>query len=84
MGNFDDREWGVSRILVIIDDDVAGIAVNLCQRVQSQAEPGEVLATSTVRDLVAGSGLRFVDRGEHSLKGIPEPWRLYAARTPTS
>ena len=68
----------------VIDADVAGIAVNLCQRVQSQADPGEVLATSTVRDLVAGSGLRFVDRGEHSLKGIPEPWRLYAAVTPTS
>ena len=68
----------------VIDSDVTDIAVNLCQRVQSQAEPGEVLTTSTVRDLVAGSGLRFVDRGEHALKGITEPWRLYAAVPRTS
>ena len=68
----------------VIDDDVTGMAVNLGQRVQSQAEPGEVLATSTVRDLVAGSGLHFVDRGEHALKGIPDPWRLYTAVRRTS
>ena len=67
----------------LIGSDVTGIAVNLCQRVQSQANPGEVLASSTVRDLVAGSGLRFVDRGEHTLKGIPEPWKLYAAAMTT-
>lgn len=68
----------------VIDADVTGIAVNQCQRVQSRAEPGEVLVTSTVRDLVAGSGLRFVDGGEHALKGIPEPWRLFSAVASTS
>ena len=44
------------------------------------AEPGEVLVSSTVRDLVAGSGIEFDDRDEHTLKGIVGPWRLYAAR----
>ncbi|HXW34955.1 MAG TPA: adenylate/guanylate cyclase domain-containing protein [Acidimicrobiales bacterium] len=63
----------------LVSGDVLGMAVNLCQRVQSEALPGEVLVTSTVRDLVAGSGLRFEDRGARSLKGIPEPWRVYVA-----
>ena len=43
------------------------------------AAPGEVLVTRTIRDLVAGSGLVFEDRGEHQLKGVPETWTLYAA-----
>jgi class 3 adenylate cyclase len=46
-------------------------------RVASLAKPGEVLISSTVKDLVAGSGLKFEDRGEHSLKGVPGVWRLY-------
>lgn len=66
----------------VIESAVTGMAVDLCQRVRSRAGPGEVPVTSTVRDLVAGSGLRFVDRGEHSLKGIPEPWRHYAVAAP--
>ena len=45
------------------------------------AGPGEVLVSRTVTDLVAGSGIEFEDRGEHSLKGIPEPWRLFAVST---
>jgi len=45
--------------------------------VQAEAEPDEVLVSSTVRDLVTGSGIRFTDRGEHHLKGVPEPWRLF-------
>jgi class 3 adenylate cyclase len=60
------------------DDDVAGIAVHLAQRVQSVAQPGEILASRTVTDLVVGSGLEFTDRGEHELKGLTQPWRLYA------
>jgi class 3 adenylate cyclase len=59
--------------------DVAGIAVHIGARVSSAASPGEVLVTRTVRDLVAGSGIVFDDRGEHSLKGVPESWALYAA-----
>jgi class 3 adenylate cyclase/alpha-beta hydrolase superfamily lysophospholipase len=59
--------------------DIAGIAVHIGARVSSAAAPGEVLVTRTVRDLVAGSGIVFDERGEHSLKGVPESWELYAA-----
>lgn len=58
-------------------DDVAGIAVHLAQRVQTNAQPGEVLVSRTVVDLVVGSDLHFVDRGEHELKGLPGTWRLF-------
>lgn len=57
---------------------LAGLAVNIGARVASQAQPGEVLVSSTVKDLVAGSGLSFRDRGAHELKGIPGEWRLFA------
>ena len=59
-------------------DKLAGIAVNLGARVAAKAAPGEVLVSSTVRDLVAGSGIAFEDRGLHELKGIPGEWRIYA------
>jgi class 3 adenylate cyclase len=62
----------------VADGKVAGIAVSIGARIASLAAPGEVLVSSTVKDLVAGSELRFEDRGEHHLKGIPEPWRLFA------
>jgi class 3 adenylate cyclase len=58
---------------------VRGIAVHIGSRVAGKASAGEVLASSTVRDLVAGSGLAFVDRGQHELKGIPGTWHLFAA-----
>ena len=58
------------------DDDFTGIAVHIGARVCGLAGSGEVLATSTVRDLVAGSGIKFVDRGRHALKGIPDEWTL--------
>jgi class 3 adenylate cyclase/pimeloyl-ACP methyl ester carboxylesterase len=58
---------------------VRGIAVHTGARVASVASPGEVLVSSTVKDLVAGSGIEFTDRGTHELKGIPGEWRLYAA-----
>jgi class 3 adenylate cyclase len=57
---------------------VAGVAVHIGARVSGLAEPGEVLVSSTVRDLVAGSGIEFEARGEHELKGVPEQWRLYS------
>jgi class 3 adenylate cyclase len=63
-------------------DDIAGIAVHIASRVSSQAKAGEVLASRTVRDLVAGSPFTFDDRGEHTFKGITEPWRLYAVHHP--
>ncbi len=60
------------------EDDVRGIAVHIASRVMHAAAPGEVLASSTVKDLVVGSGLRFVDRGNHSLRGVEDEWHLYA------
>jgi class 3 adenylate cyclase len=58
--------------------DVSGIAIHLASRVVGEASPGEVLVTSTVRDLVYGSGVSFTDRGEHQLKGIDEKKHLYS------
>ena len=63
----------------LVDGKVTGIAVHTGARVAAHAGPGEVLVSSTVRDLVAGSGLEFEDRGVHELKGVPGEWRLYAA-----
>jgi class 3 adenylate cyclase len=60
------------------DDDVAGIAVHIASRVMHEAGPSEVLTSSTVKELVAGSGLRFADRGAHALRGVEDEWRLYA------
>jgi class 3 adenylate cyclase len=62
------------------DGEVRGIAVHIGARVAAQAGPGEVLVSSTVKDLVAGSGLEFEDRGSAALKGVPGEWRLYAVR----
>ena len=60
------------------DGKIAGIAVSIGARISSLASPGEVLVSGTVKDLVAGSGLRFEDRGEHRLHGVPEPCRVFA------
>ena len=59
-------------------DDVEGIAVHIGARVGAAAAPGEVLVSSTVKDLVVGSGIEFEERGSHTLKGVPGEWRLYA------
>ena len=59
-------------------DDIGGIAVHITQRVQTFADPGEVLVSETIPRLVTGSGIEFADRGEHELKGVPGIWRLYA------
>jgi class 3 adenylate cyclase len=61
-----------------IGDDIGGLAVHIGERVCVSAGPGEVLASRTVVDLVAGSGIRFADRGQHELKGVPDRWQLYA------
>jgi class 3 adenylate cyclase len=63
----------------LVGSDVRGIAVHIAARVAALADAGEVLVSSTVRDLVAGSGLSFEDRGAHVLKGVPDEWRLFAA-----
>jgi class 3 adenylate cyclase len=62
----------------LIDDKVAGIAVHIGARVASLASAGEVLVSGTVKDLVAGSGIGFTDRGQQELKGVPGDWHLYA------
>jgi class 3 adenylate cyclase len=59
-------------------DGVDGISVHIGARVSSLAGPGEVLVSTTVKDLVAGSGLQFVDRGTHKLRGVPGRWRVFA------
>jgi class 3 adenylate cyclase len=60
-------------------DDIGGIAVHIGQRVSALAGAGETLVSSTVKDLVAGSGITFADRGSHALKGVPDEWRLFVA-----
>lgn len=63
----------------LIGDDVGGIAVHTAARVAALAQPAEVLVSHTVKDLVAGSGIRFEPRGTHSLKSVPGEWTLFAA-----
>lgn len=60
-----------------LGDDVAGMAVHLAARVEEAAEPGQVLVSGTLKDIVVGSGLEFADRGRHHLKGVPGEWPLY-------
>jgi class 3 adenylate cyclase len=60
-------------------DDLGGLAVHIAARIGSLAGPGEILVSSTVKDLVAGSTIDFVDRGGHQLKGVPGTWKLYGA-----
>jgi class 3 adenylate cyclase len=62
----------------LLGDDIGGVAVHIGARVEAKAMPGEVLVSSTVKDLVVGSGLQFEDRDTHTLKGIPDEWRLFA------
>lgn len=65
----------------MMGDDVGGIAVHIAARVAQHAMASEVLASNTVKDLVAGAGLKFVDQGATELKGLAEPMRLFAAVT---
>jgi class 3 adenylate cyclase len=62
----------------LLGEDIGGIAVHIAARVLGRAGAGEILCSRTVKDLVAGSGFRFADRGTHRLKGIPDDWQLYA------
>jgi class 3 adenylate cyclase len=68
----------------IMPNDVGGIAVHVAARVAHMARPGEVLTSNVLRELVAGSGLRFADRGVHALKGLSDDMRLFAAVAPAS
>jgi class 3 adenylate cyclase len=62
----------------VMDGDVGGLAVHIGSRVMHSADPGEVLVSGTVKDLVVGSGIEFAERGSHELKGVPGEWRLFA------
>jgi class 3 adenylate cyclase len=62
----------------LLGTDIGGIAVHIAARVLAQAGPGEIWCSRTVKDLVAGAGFGFADRGTHTLKGVPDQWRLYA------
>ena len=64
----------------LIGDRVGGIAVHIGARIAAMTGPGEVLVSSTVKDLVAGSGIAFEDRGSHALRGVPGEWRLFSVR----
>jgi class 3 adenylate cyclase len=64
----------------VLPNDIAGLGVHIGARVSAQAGAGEVLVSSTVKDLVTGSGIEFDDRGSHALKGVPGEWRLFAVR----
>jgi pimeloyl-ACP methyl ester carboxylesterase/class 3 adenylate cyclase len=64
----------------LIDGKCAGISVSVGARIAAAADPSEVLVSQTVKDLVAGSGIAFEDRGVRTLKGIPDPWRLFAVK----
>jgi class 3 adenylate cyclase len=68
----------------VVGADVAGVAVHVASRVQSSAQPGEVLVSSTVRDLTAGSSTQFVCRGSYELKGLDGEWTLFAVVDPSS
>ena len=62
----------------VIGDKLGGIAVHTGARVAGEARPGEIVVSSTVKDLVAGSGIEFEDRGMRALKGLPGEWHLFA------
>jgi class 3 adenylate cyclase len=64
----------------LMGDNIGGIAVHIGARIMAQADPGAVLVSGTVKDLVPGSGIDFEDRGVYQLKGVPGEWRLFAAR----
>jgi class 3 adenylate cyclase len=64
----------------LMGDNVGGIAVHTGARIMAKADPGEVVVSGTVKDLVSGSGIDFQDNGTHRLKGIPGDWRLFMTR----
>ena len=64
----------------LLGDDIGGLAVHIAARVLAQAGAGEILCSRTVKDLVAGAGFAFSDRGRHRLKGVPDRWQLFAVQ----
>ena len=62
-------------------DDLSGLAVHIAARIGALAGPGDVVVSGTVKDLVIGSGIAFVDRGEHALRGVPGTWKLFSVES---
>jgi len=76
-----ENRWGIHTAEIELrGDDIGGIGVHIAARVSGLAGAGDVLASRTVVDLVAGSGIEFDDRGAHELKGVPGTWQLFAVR----
>jgi class 3 adenylate cyclase len=76
-----DRRWReLLEVHDLLGEDVGWIAVAIAARLTSLASSDEVVVSSTVKDLVAGSGIRFEDRGIHALKGVPEEWHIFAVQ----
>ncbi len=66
----------------LVGDEIGGISADIVRRVTAHAQPAEILASRTVRDLVVGSGVSFADRGTYELGAIPGQWQLFAVTTP--
>jgi len=75
---FDIRAGAHTGEIELRGDDIAGLAVIIAHRISTKADPGELLVSSTVKDLVAGSNIQFSNRGDHDLKGVPESWKIFA------
>jgi class 3 adenylate cyclase len=76
------RLWGPWGQIELSQGDIQGIAVHIGARISALAGAGDVFVSSTVKDLVACSGIQFEDRGAHQLKGVPGEWRVFAVSAP--
>ncbi len=72
------RTDGVIQLVDLVGEDIAGLSVQITDRVAALAQPAEILVSRTVKDLVAGSGITFAERGSHALDGQPDRWPLFA------
>ena len=68
----------------VVNGDVRGLGVHIAARLMGLAAPGELVVSSVVRDLSVGSGLGFIDRGNHELKGVPGKWQIYGVAPPST
>jgi class 3 adenylate cyclase len=66
----------------VTGEDIGGVAVHLANRIMAEAGPGTIMVSSTVKDLVFGSGIEFIDRGPRQLKGVPGAWNLFQVMVP--
>ena len=74
----------MGEVELLLGSDIAGITVNTAARISAHAGPEQIVASSVVADLLAGTGLQLTDLGRHELKGVPREWRLFALSRPAS